>query len=76
MKARRKAGWGGLWGELAEEFSKGDGSFMVLRGRALRRLSVRSRPEARLSSIRSGGPVGEVFEEGEAGLDFLAGEVG
>lgn len=49
---------------------------MVLRGRALRRLSVRSRPEARLSSIRSGGPVGEVFEEGEAGLDFLAGEVG
>jgi hypothetical protein len=27
-------------------------------------------------SIRSGGPVGEVFEEGEAGVDFLAGEVG
>ena len=40
----------------------------------------RSRPEARLSIrlsvIRSGGPVGEVFEEGEAGIDFLAGEVG
>ena len=26
--------------------------------------------------FRSGGPVGEVFEEGEAGVDFLAGEVG